>query len=98
MVADRHLLLGLHALQNGLIQPARLVAAFHGGTGDKSRTLADNLIALGHLSPAQRSVIETLARPAHRGPRRCGAEPGRPPGWALHPAQPGGLAQPRRGR
>jgi tRNA A-37 threonylcarbamoyl transferase component Bud32 len=48
-------------LQNGLIQPAQLVAAFHAWTGDKSRSLADHLIALGHLSVAQRSVIEALA-------------------------------------
>src|SRR6516164_4724527 len=61
MAAERHLLLGLLALQNGLIQPAHLVAAFHAWTGDKSRSLADHLIALGLLNPAQRSVIEALA-------------------------------------
>src|SRR5215472_16607257 len=61
MAADRHLLLGLLALQNGLSQPAHLVAAFHAWTGDKSRSLAAHLIALGHLKAAQRSVIEALA-------------------------------------
>jgi serine/threonine-protein kinase len=61
MAAERHLLLGLLALQNGLIQPPHLVAAFHAWTADKSRSLADHLIALGHLSPGQRAVIEALA-------------------------------------
>jgi serine/threonine protein kinase/tetratricopeptide (TPR) repeat protein len=61
MSAERHLLLGLLALQTGLIQPSQLVAAFHAWTDDKSRSLADHLIALGHLSAAQRAVIEALA-------------------------------------
>jgi serine/threonine-protein kinase len=59
--ADRHLLLGLLGLQNGLIQPAHLVAAFHAWTGNKTRSLADHLIALGHLGAAQRSLLEALA-------------------------------------
>jgi hypothetical protein len=59
--AERHLLLGLLALQNGLIQPAQLVAAFHAWTGDKSRSLADHLIALDYMSAAQRAVVEALA-------------------------------------
>src|SRR5262249_34597986 len=61
MAAERHLLLGLLALQNGLIEPARLVAAFHAWTQDKSRSLADHLIAMGHLGATQRSVLEALA-------------------------------------
>jgi serine/threonine-protein kinase len=60
MATDRHLLLGLLALQNGLIQPAQLVAAFHAWTGDKSRPLADHLIRLDHLNFAQRAVIEAM--------------------------------------
>ncbi len=47
--AARHLLLGLLALQTGLIDQAALVAAFHAWTRDKARTLADHLVALGHL-------------------------------------------------
>jgi tRNA A-37 threonylcarbamoyl transferase component Bud32 len=58
---DRHLLFGLLALQNGLIRQAQLLAAFEAWTGDRSRPLADHLVALGHLGPAQRSVIEALA-------------------------------------
>ena len=58
---DRHLLFGLLALQNGLIRQAELLAAFQAWTGDRSRPLADHLVALGYLGPAQRSVIEALA-------------------------------------
>ncbi len=61
MAADRHLLFGLIALQNGLIQQAQLVAAFHAWTCDKSRSLADHLSALGHLNAAQRAAVEALA-------------------------------------
>ena len=61
MSAERHLPLGLLALQTGLIQPAHLVAAFHAWTGDRSRSLADHLIVLGHLGDAQRAVVEALA-------------------------------------
>ena len=39
--ADRHLLFGLLALQNGLIDPVQLVAAFQTWTRDKSKSLAD---------------------------------------------------------
>src|SRR5215469_2227605 len=60
MASNRHLLFGLLALQTGLIQQAQLVAAFHAWTSDKSRPLAEYLVALGHLSPAQRSVVEAM--------------------------------------
>src|SRR4051794_3589808 len=61
VTAERHLLFGLLALQVGLIQQAQLVAAFHAWTGDKSRPLADHLIALGHINAAQRAAVEALA-------------------------------------
>jgi serine/threonine-protein kinase len=61
IAADRDLLFGLLALQNGLIQQAQLVAAFHAWTTDKARTLADHLVALGHLNPDQRRAIEAIA-------------------------------------
>jgi serine/threonine-protein kinase len=61
VAADRHLLLGLLALQTGLIQQAQLVAAFHAWTCDKSRSLADHLVAQGHLSGAGRTAVEALA-------------------------------------
>ena len=44
MAADRHLLFGLITLQNGLIQQAQLVAAFHAWTCDKARPLAEHLL------------------------------------------------------
>ncbi len=59
--ADRHLLFGLLALQNGLINQAQLVAAFQAWTLDKARALADHLLALGHLNDAQRAVVEAMA-------------------------------------
>jgi serine/threonine-protein kinase len=61
MAADRHLLFGLLALQTGLIKQAQLVAAFHAWTCDKSRSLADHLIALGHLDADRRAAVEALA-------------------------------------
>src|SRR5262249_28836456 len=57
----RHLLLGLLALQTGLIDQAALVAAFHAWTQDKARSLADHLVALGHLDAAHRPLLEGLA-------------------------------------
>ena len=51
--ADPHLLFGLLALQTGLIDQAQLLAAFHAWTRDKSRPLADHLIARGDLNEAQ---------------------------------------------
>jgi tetratricopeptide (TPR) repeat protein/tRNA A-37 threonylcarbamoyl transferase component Bud32 len=56
-----HLLLGLLALQTGLIDQAALVAAFHAWTQDKARPLADHLVALGHLDAAHRPLLEGLA-------------------------------------
>ena len=59
--ADRNLLVGLLALQNGLINQVQLVAAFQAWTLDKVRALADHLISLGHLNDAQRAVVEAMA-------------------------------------
>ena len=57
----RDLLLGLLALQTGLIDQAALVAAVHARTRDKARPLADHLLALSHLDPAHRPPLEGLA-------------------------------------
>ena len=65
---DRHLLFGLLALQNGLIQQAQLVAAFHAWTRDKARPLADHLVALGYLTPEQRPVLARPWRPCTSRP------------------------------
>ena len=61
MAADRHLLIGLLALQTGLIQQSQLIVAFHAWTCDKSRSLADHLVALGHIDAARRAAVEALA-------------------------------------
>jgi hypothetical protein len=61
MTADQHLLFGLLALQNGLIDQGQLVAAFQAWTLDKSRSLADHLGARGDLTGARRAAIEVLA-------------------------------------
>ena len=45
--ADRHLLFGLLALQNGLIDQGQLVAAFQAWSRDKSKSLAENLETRG---------------------------------------------------
>jgi hypothetical protein len=45
--ADRHLLFGLLALQNGLIDQVQLVAAFQARTRAKSIALADPSIGAG---------------------------------------------------
>ena len=58
---SRDLLLGLLALQNGLIDQSQIVAAFHAWTLDKVRPLAEHLVALGHLAPAHRPLLEGLA-------------------------------------
>ena len=54
-VADRNLLFGLLALQNGLIDQVQLVAAFQAWTLDKARTLADHLVGRGDLDADGRS-------------------------------------------
>ncbi len=61
IAADRNLLLGLLALQNGLINQAQLLAAFQAWTLDKSRSLADHLEARGDLNGAKRTLLEALA-------------------------------------
>jgi len=60
MGADRNLLLGLLALQNGIINQVQLVAAFQAWTLDKTRSLADHLEARGDLIGARRVLLEGL--------------------------------------
>src|SRR5262249_13169580 len=61
IAADRELLIGLLALQNGLINQAQLLAAFQAWTLERSKSLADHLVVLGHLSPGRRPVVEAMA-------------------------------------
>src|SRR6516165_8283255 len=60
IAADRNLLFGLLALQNGLINQGQLVAAFQAWTLDKARTLADHLVGRGDLDADDRSAVEAL--------------------------------------
>ena len=52
MAADRDLLFGLLALQNGLADQAGLVAAFQAWSRDKRRPLADHMQGLGLIDAA----------------------------------------------
>ncbi len=61
MVADRHLLFGLLALQNGIVNQGQLVAAFQAWTLDKSRSLADHLVERGDIDDEDRAAVERLA-------------------------------------
>jgi hypothetical protein len=60
IAADRNLLFGLLALQNGLINQVQLVDAFQAWTLDKARDLAAHLIDRGDLDDDDRSAIEAL--------------------------------------
>ena len=61
IAADRDLLFGLLALQNGLIDQGQLVAAFQAGTRDKAQPLAEHLAARGDLDADQRAGVEAIA-------------------------------------
>jgi serine/threonine-protein kinase len=55
-----HLLFGLIALQNGLIDQSRLVAAFQAWALDKARPLAEHLVTRGDLDAEQRAGVEAM--------------------------------------
>jgi len=61
ITADRHLLFGLLALQNGLINQGQLLAAFQAWTLEKRNSVADILVARGDLDAVQRNVLVALA-------------------------------------
>jgi serine/threonine-protein kinase len=60
IAAERNLLFGLLALQNGLIDLDQLVAGFRAWTRDKGRALADYLADRGDLDPDDRAAVEAL--------------------------------------
>ncbi len=68
---SRNLLFGLLALQTGLIDQARLVAAFQAWTLDKARPLADHLVAMGHIDAADRGAVDALV--AHHLEKHVGS-------------------------
>src|SRR6516162_10828473 len=60
IAAERDLLFGLLALQNGLIGQVQLVGAFQAWTRDKGRPLAEHLATRGDLDPEQRAGVEAM--------------------------------------
>jgi serine/threonine-protein kinase len=60
LAAERDLLFGLLALQNGLINQGQLVAAFQAWTCEKARTLAEHLADRGDLDPDQCAGVEAM--------------------------------------
>jgi serine/threonine-protein kinase len=58
--AERDLLFGLLALQNGLIDQGALFAAFAAWTRNKARPLAEHLAVRGDLDPDQRAGVEAM--------------------------------------
>jgi serine/threonine-protein kinase len=67
---SRDLLFGLLALQNGLVDQAQLVAAFHAWTRDKNQSMADHLVGRGDLEVEERVLLEGLVAQhlkRHRG-------------------------------
>ena len=61
VTADRHLLVGLIALQHGIINQGQLLAAFQAWTLDRAKSLADHLAARGDLDGEDRAAVEALA-------------------------------------
>jgi eukaryotic-like serine/threonine-protein kinase len=60
IAAERDLLFGLLALQNGLINQVQLVAAFQAWTLNKARDLAEHLVGRGDLDADDRSAVLAL--------------------------------------
>ena len=60
LAADRNLLFGLIALQNGLIVQDQLLGAFRAWTLDKAHDLADHLVGRGDLDSDQRAGVEAM--------------------------------------
>ena len=58
---NRDLLIGLLALQNGLVDQSALVTAFHAWTRDKSRSIAEVLAGQGAIDAGERALLEGLA-------------------------------------
>ena len=69
--ADRHLLFGLLALQNGLIDQGQLILAFQAWTRDKARSLAEQLVARGDLDADASAGLEAIVA-LHVKPRDDG--------------------------
>jgi eukaryotic-like serine/threonine-protein kinase len=60
--ADRHLLYGLLALQNGLIDQDQLVTAFRIWSRDRARSIAELLADQAALDAEQGDLFDELVR------------------------------------
>ncbi len=58
--ADREILFGLLAHQNGLVDQAQLVGTIQDWAHDKSRPLGDHLLAAGHLDAKDLPALDAL--------------------------------------
>ncbi len=58
--ADRELLFGLLAVQNGMVAQSTLVETVQAWTLDRDRPLAEHLVATGGLDEGDRTVLDTL--------------------------------------
>jgi eukaryotic-like serine/threonine-protein kinase len=74
VAADRDLLVGLLAPQDGQIDRGQLVAAFRAWTRDRDRPLAERLAGRGDLDPDGRAAVVV---PASRHLKEHGGDPGR---------------------
>jgi eukaryotic-like serine/threonine-protein kinase len=72
--AERDLLFGILALQNGLIEQADLIAAFQCWTTERSRPMGQVLLDRGALSRDDRTMLDGLVR---RHMEKRGGEPER---------------------
>jgi hypothetical protein len=100
--SDRQILLGLLALQDGLIGPDQLSATFHAWMDDTVRPMGDHLVAAGFLDAAQRSALEEMVTHRLATPGRTMETPPtiRPRAlWDTNPPRPWSLPKPKqRGR
>ena len=60
--SDSSLLFGMLAIQNGLIEPPDLIAAFQSWCEDQSREMADFLVEHGAMNENGRAMIDGLIR------------------------------------
>jgi serine/threonine-protein kinase len=60
--AERDLLFGILALQNGLIEQADFIAAFQCWTKERSRPMGQVLVDRGALNPTDRTMLDGLVR------------------------------------
>ena len=76
IAAERNLLFGILALQNGLIDQADLIAAFQAWSKDRSRPLSEVLLDRGALNESDRLCSTAWSPASPEARRRPRAEPG----------------------